>query len=67
MDLAYLQKLPQEEFPLRLNRLFEKIKATPTLFALTETEKRGNNTYYLIRPNYQFLESTGFCETKSTV
>ena len=68
MDLAYLQKLPQEEFHTRRQRLFEQMQDNSTLIVFTETEKRRNNDCdYLFRPDSYFWYLTGFAEPKSAL
>ncbi|QLD33056.1 Xaa-Pro aminopeptidase [Mannheimia varigena] len=66
MDLAYLAKMPQEEFTARRERVFEQMQDNSALLIFTETEKRRNSdSEYLFRPDSYFWYLSGFAEPKS--
>lgn len=68
MDLTYLQKLPQEEFTQRRQRVFEQMQDNSAFIVFTETEKRRNSDCdYLFRPDSYFWYLTGFAEPKSAL
>ncbi|HDL1724961.1 TPA: Xaa-Pro aminopeptidase, partial [Mannheimia haemolytica] len=43
MDLAYLAKMPQEEFTARRERVLEQMQDNSALLVFTESEKRRNS------------------------
>ncbi|EPY99870.1 Xaa-Pro aminopeptidase [Mannheimia haemolytica] len=68
MDLAYLAKMPQEEFTARRERVFEQMQDNSALLVFTESEKRRNSdSEYLFRPDSYFWYLTGLAEPKSAV
>ncbi|HGO5814203.1 TPA: Xaa-Pro aminopeptidase [Mannheimia haemolytica] len=68
MDLAYLAKMPQEEFTERRERVFEQMQDNSALLVFTESEKRRNSdAEYLFRPDSYFWYLSGFAEPKSAV
>ncbi len=68
MDLAYLAKIPQEEFTARRERVFEQMQDNSALLVFTESEKRRNSdSEYLFRPDSYFWYLSGFAEPKSVV
>lgn len=68
MDLAYLAKMPQEEFTARRKKVFDKMQDNSALLVFTETEKRRNSdSEYLFRPDSYFWYLTGFAEPKSAM
>ncbi|HGO5856688.1 TPA: Xaa-Pro aminopeptidase [Mannheimia haemolytica] len=68
MDLAYLAKMPQEEFTARRERVFEQMQDNSALLVFTESEKRRNSdSEYLFRPDSYFWYLSGFAEPKSVV
>lgn len=68
MDLAYLAKMPQEEFTARRERVFEQMQDNSALLIFTESEKRRNNDCdYLFRPDSYFWYLSGFAEPKSAI
>ncbi|HDL5700297.1 TPA: Xaa-Pro aminopeptidase [Mannheimia haemolytica] len=68
MDLAYLAKMPQEEFTARRERVFGQMQDNSALLVFTESEKRRNSdSEYLFRPDSYFWYLSGFAEPKSVV
>lgn len=68
MDLAYLAKMPQEEFTARRERVFEQMQDNSALLIFTESEKRRNNDCdYLFRPDSYFWYLSGFAEPQSAI
>ncbi|MDD0824892.1 Xaa-Pro aminopeptidase [Mannheimia sp. AT1] len=68
MDLAYLAKMPQQEFTNRRESVFEQMQDNSALLIFTETEKRRNSdSEYLFRPDSHFWYLTGFAEPKSAM
>ncbi|MEN2908845.1 Xaa-Pro aminopeptidase [Mannheimia haemolytica] len=68
MDLAYLAKMPQEEFTARRERVLEQMQDNSALLVFTESEKRRNSdSEYLFRPDSYFWYLTGLAEPKSAV
>lgn len=66
MDLAYLAKMPQQEFTARRESVFEQMQENSALLIFTETEKRRNNdSEYLFRPDSYFWYLTGFAEPQA--
>lgn len=68
MDLAYLAKMPQEEFTARRKRVLEQMQNNSALLIFTESEKRRNSDCdYLFRPDSYFWYLTGFAEPQSAI
>lgn len=68
MDLTYLDKLPQQEFSQRRQRVFDQMQDNSAFIVFTETEKRRNSDCeYLFRPDSYFWYLTGFAEPKSAL
>ncbi|QLB42677.1 Xaa-Pro aminopeptidase [Mannheimia pernigra] len=68
MDLAYLAKMPQEEFTARRERILEQMQDNSALLIFTESEKRRNSDCdYLFRPDSYFWYLTGFAEPQSAI
>lgn len=68
MDLAYLAKMPQEEFTARRERVLEQMQDNSALLIFTESEKRRNSDCdYLFRPDSYFWYLTGFAEPQSAI
>ncbi|BBE92276.1 TPA: Xaa-Pro aminopeptidase [Haemophilus influenzae] len=68
MELAYMAKLPKEEFEERRTRVFTQMQPNSALLLFSEIEKRRNNDCtYLFRQDSYFWYLTGFNEPNAAL
>ncbi|HHE9998604.1 TPA: Xaa-Pro aminopeptidase [Haemophilus influenzae] len=68
MELAYMAKLPKEEFEERRTRVFTQMQPNSALLLFSEIEKRRNNDCtYSFRQDSYFWYLTGFNEPNAAL
>lgn len=68
MELAYMAKLPKEEFEERRTRVFTQMQPNSALLLFSEIEKRRNNDCtYSFRQDSYFWYLTGFNEPNTAL